>query len=128
MIIVQHGYTDIFSWPAAWITVVGGEPLRNRNVRREIDQPLSSVGSNFLTEATVGHVLFNAPRGARLVGVQPQIPPLSQRLIDNYTEIIENVVDTFTCNGRVSCVPLVFVWHCLRPMNYAICQYGPVMY
>lgn len=107
--VVRNECNDLLFWPAVWITVVAGEPLRDTKFRREIN-PLSS-GKGLLTEASIGHVLFNAPRGARLIATKPKIPSLEDRLPDNYTLILqEPLKDTFSCEGRVSCfLPCVCV-------------------
>ncbi|XP_050716177.1 uncharacterized protein LOC126998486 [Eriocheir sinensis] len=85
------------------VTVAVGEPLRQR-ARRETSssfyRPVGS-GRNLIEEAALGHALFSAPRGARLLYSQPSIPPLEDRLIDNATLIRANIVDTFRCDDRV---------------------------
>lgn len=70
-------------------------------------------GAEMLTDATIGHVLLNSPRGARFIGSQPPIRALQDRLPDNYTLIRPNVVDTFRCDGRVS-----VSWQCVSAPKF----------
>lgn len=47
-------------------------------------------------------MIDQAPSESRLIGAKGDLPPLISRLVDNATAIREGIVDTFSCDGRVS--------------------------
>lgn len=52
-------------------------------------------------------ILSRAPPGARLIGARGELPPLVSRLVQNASSIRHNIVDTFSCSGRVGILKCV---------------------
>ncbi|XP_071536498.1 uncharacterized protein [Panulirus ornatus] len=53
------------------------------------------------TKTIATSIISSAPPGARLISTRGDLPPLIERLIQNATDIRQNIVDTFHCKGRV---------------------------
>ncbi|XP_069156370.1 uncharacterized protein [Procambarus clarkii] len=58
-------------------------------------------GNAVLEDAQIGHLLRTAPAGSQLLRTTAPVGSLLSRLPDNATLIRTNIVDTFSCSGRV---------------------------
>nr|XP_053655199.1 uncharacterized protein LOC128704160 [Cherax quadricarinatus] len=59
------------------------------------------TGNTLLEDAQIGHVLRTAPKGSHFLRSSVDLSILESRLPSNYTNIREDIVDTFSCDGRV---------------------------